>query len=332
MHRKIANLTEARFPHHKKIYGSVSMNIPAPYAIVIFGFSVLLGALLIYIFSTNFTAMYVVKGYLNAKLGIARVYPLHAGVIKRCFVTSGQTVQKGDALFLIDTMDEISSTDEQILLQNRLMNIERRLHAKTHYLHMLKPLLAKHYLSLAGYQILRDQVTTLEARQYALKRTLLRYQRLRAYIVRSPITGLIANLEFQVGQKVDVTQALLTVLPHDATLVAQLYVPAAKAGFLQEGAKIALHYDAYPYQHFGVAQARIMTVSRSIMSDREEEKPLIIGEPYYKVIANLEQQFIVSSGQQHVLQQGMTCTAVLTGMHKKLWRWIFDPIQNAMTG
>lgn len=332
MNRKIPNLTEARLQHRKKIYGSVSMNIPAPYAIVIFGFSVLIGALLIYIFNTDFTAMYVVKGYLNSKQGIARIYPLRAGVIKRCFVRPGQTVQKNDALFLINTMDEISSTDEQILLQNRLMNIERRLHANIHYLHMLKPLLTKHYLSLAGYQSLRDQVTALEARQYALKLALLRYQRLRAYVVRSPMTGVIANLEFQVGQKADVGQALLTVLPHDATLVAQLYVPAAKSGFLHEGEKIALHYDAYPYQHFGVAQARIMTVSRSIMSDHEEEKPLNIGEPYYKVIANLEQQFVVSSGQQHVLQQGMTCTAVLTGMHKKLWRWIFDPIQNAITG
>lgn len=313
----------------KKIYGSVSMNIQAPYPMVIAGFTILVMAFLVYGFSMDFTAMYIVKGYLNAKLGIARVYADRSGIITRSFVAVGQQVPKGAALFIVDTTtDKKSYVAEQALLQNRLRHLERTLQAKTRYLHSLQPLLAKHYMSVTAYQTFRDQLSSLETSRHELKIAILHHRNLRAYVVRAPISGMISSLEAHVGQKVNLTQSLLTMLPDHAELVVQLYIPVAKSGFLQPGANIAVRYDAYPYQHFGLAKARIQSISQSILSDREEEKPVQIGEPYYKVVAYLDQQFILANGQKHLLQQGMTCSAVLAGARKKLWRWILDPIHH----
>jgi len=313
----------------KKIYGSVSINISAPYPMVISGFAILVLAFIVYGFSMDFTAMYIVKGYLNAKQGIARVYADRPGIITRAFVTVGEQVPKGAALFAVDTnMDESTFVAEQKLLQDRLNRLERAIQVKINYLHSLQPLLVKHYLSVTAYQTFRDQLTALESNRHELKMAILHHSALHSYVVRAPILGMISSLEAHVGQKVNLTQSLLTMLPHQAALVAQLYVPVSKSGFLHPGGQIALRYDAYPYQHFGVAKARIQSISQSILSDREEEKPLRIGEPYYKVIAYLDQQFIFANGQKHFLQQGMTCSAVLAGAHKKLWRWIFDPIHH----
>ncbi len=310
----------------KKIYGAVNINMPAPYPFLMVGFSTLLAVLLVYGLSIDFSAMYLVKGYLNAKLGTSPVYAIRPGIISQKFVTAGQRIAKGQDLFRVDTTtDHLSYAAEQRLLNKRLLALERNLKAKTQYLRTLKPLLVKHYVSLASYQTIQDQLNELETNRHTLKMALFRHKQSSSYVVRSPISGTISSLEAHVGQKVSVAQSLLTVLPLQAALVAQLYVPVAKSGFLQPGASIALRYDAYPFQHFGVAQARIQKISQSILTDRDEDKPMKIGEPYYKVLAYLDQPYILLYGQKHLLQQGMTCTAVISGAHKKLWRWILDP-------
>lgn len=311
----------------KKIYGSVSINMPAPYPFVISAFSVLFLMLILYALNMDFTGVYEVKGYLNAKLGTSQVYALRPGIIGRSFVVNGQPVSKGDALFRIDTItDKASFSAEQALLQKRLTKVERNIERKSHYLNSIAPLLAKHYVSLTTYQNIRDQLMALEGSKHEINLALMRHQQSKSYLIRAPITGVVASLEAHAGQHVGLTHALLTLLPEKAELVAQLYVPVAKAGFLRSGSSINLRYDAYPYQHFGVARARIQTISQSILSDRDELKPIRIGKPYYKVVAHLDKQFILLDRQKHFLQQGMTCTAIINGTHKKLWQWMFDPI------
>lgn len=313
----------------KKIYGSVSINIPAPYPTMISGFVVLLIVFLIYSFNVDFTTTYMVKGYLNAQSGIARVYAARPGIINRSFVIAGQQVAERAPLFEIDTtLDNLAFKTEQQLLQDRLDRLNHHIQVKTQYIQSLQPLLAKHYVSVATYQSVRDQLITLETSRHEVNMAILQHRHLRSYIVRAPIAGVISSLEAHVGQKVTITQPLLTVLPQQSELVAELYVPVAKSGFLQPGVKIALRYDAYPYQHFGVATAHIHTISKSVLNDREDDKPLQIGEPYYKVIAYLDRQTIPLYGQPHPLQQGMTCSALISGAHKTLWRWMIDPLHH----
>ena len=146
----------------KKIYGAVNINMPAPYLFVMIGFSVLLVVLLVYGLSIDFSAMYVVKGYLNAKLGTSPVYALRPGIISRKFVTAGQRIAKGQDLFLVDTTtDHLSYAAEQRLLNTRLLDLERNLKAKTQYLRTLKPLVVKHCMFLSQNQGFYNQVPAL---------------------------------------------------------------------------------------------------------------------------------------------------------------------------
>ncbi len=310
-----------------RLYGAVSINIPVPYSMMITVISVLFGLFVTYSMVTDFTQLYVVKGYLNAKSGIVSVYPLHLGVIKQCLVKEGQHVKKEQALYIVDTAqnDHASYQTTYRLLQKRVQHIEQQIKVKRLYLQTLDALLKKHYVSLITYQSLQDQISTLEASRHAVRMTLLRHQQSRTYVVRAPIMGVISSLQFGEGQHIDRSKALLTIIPFPAELVAQLYIPVSKSGFLKTTEPIALRYDAYPYQHFGVAKAQIVSMTRSVLSDREEEKPIQIGEPYYKVIARLDKQSIRLEGRSQRLQQGMTCSALISGAHKKLWRWMFDP-------
>ncbi len=317
----------------KKIYGAVNINMPAPYPLVIAGFILLIGALLILGLCINFTSKYEVKGYLEMKSGTSPIYALRPGVIADTFVKSGQIIKKGQKLFLIDTLaDQFSYAAEQRLLKKRLQRVESDIAIKQKYLQKLKPLLAKHYLSVTAYQAVRDQLNDLETNRHEQEMALLHHQQSRSYVLRAPISGMISSLVAHDGQTISASQSLLTVLPQESELVAQLYVPVSKSGFLKPGARIALRYDGYPFQHFGIARAHIQTISHSILTDKEEDKPINISEPYYKVLANLDQQYIFASGKTYFLQQGMTCTAVISGAQKKLWRWILDPVHHYARG
>jgi len=317
-------------PHTQKIYGAVSINVPAPYTMLIIGLGILFGLLLIYSFVVEFTEHYLVQGYLNVKSGMTKVYPLHPGIISHCFVKEGQTVIKNDALYRISTIQDqhiVHHTPEYRLLQNQLTLIDHTLKRKTQYLHTLRPLLKQHYLSQASYQETRDQLSTLKNKQHELKMKIMQYQDSRTYVIRAPMTGIISTLNFDVGQTVQSDQPLLTIIPQNAELVAQLYIPVSKSGFITPQAPIVLRYDAYPYRYFGVATAQIISMTQSILRDRDEDKPIDIGEPYYKVIARLDKQSMMLYGRSHRLYQGMTCSALIAGVHKKIWRWIFDPMR-----
>lgn len=316
-----------------KIYGSVSTNLPLPSPYVTGGLGILIICFIVCGLNTDFAEKYTVQGYLNTKLGATLVYASRPGVIGRSFVVAGQQVNAGSALFLIHTAtDKNAFLAEQTVLTTRLARIAKKIQEKTQYLHTIKPLLTTHHLSVSAYQTYRDQLSDLEAQRHDIQLAMIHHQQERAYLVRAPMSGLISNLEAHQGQTIILTHPLLTLLPDDSELIAQLYVPVAKSGFLQVGDRVALRYDAYPYQHFGIANAYIQSISQSIMRDQDEEKPIKIGEPYYKVLARLERQDIVFSDRKHPLKQGMTCTAVITGVHRKFWQWLFDPLRHLAGG
>ena len=87
-----------------------------------------------------------------------------------------------------------------------------------------------------------------------------------------------------------------------------------------------MHYDAYPHEHFGSYKATIKEISRSITTDKEEENPISVGEPYYKVTAALEVKELNQHALKLRLQQGMTLRAVIVGAKRKLWQWLFKPL------
>lgn len=109
-------------------------------------------------------------------------------------------------------------------------------------------------------------------------------------------------------------------------MVARLYIPSKNIGFLKNGNQVIIKYDAYPSQRFGFYKAFIKEINLTVLTDNKEDKPIRVGEPYYKVKADLEIPYVNLYGKKETLSHGMTLTAVITGEKKKIWQWIFDPI------
>jgi membrane fusion protein len=310
--------------------GSVSINIPLHYQFLTIACATLVALIILFLIFAEYSEKFIVTGYLNSTKGIVRVYPNKDGVIVNSSINQGDKVSKGDALFLIDTsydgLDRNNEQEEFLQLQKRKKAIEKEISHKKKFLGELNNLLVKKYISQDTYNEKHEELVALENNKTIVEMDLIKYKQNGSYVIRSPINGLISSVIYQEGQYTNLAKPLVKILPDKADLVAELFIPVKKAGFLTKENKVIIRYDAYPYEHFGSYQAFIKDISLSILTDEEEEKPIRIGQPYYKVTAQLEKQFVTLYGEEKRIQHGMTLSAVIVGSKRKIWQWILDPL------
>lgn len=146
------------------------------------------------------------------------------------------------------------------------------------------------------------------------------------FAIVAPTRGIIATQFFQPGQTVQEGQPLLSVLPGDGTLEAELLVPTRAIGFLQPGDVVRLRYHAYPYQKFGHQRGRISRISRSTVTDNSSAHREADHEPRYRVNVRLERQAITAYGKPEPLKPGMLLDADVLGEKRSLLEWILEPL------
>lgn len=145
-------------------------------------------------------------------------------------------------------------------------------------------------------------------------------------VVRAPVAGRIAALPIQAGQALAPQSLQLALLPQDAELQAELFVPSRAAGFITPGQFVRLRYDAFPYQKFGTGAGRIQTVAASALAPREFALEVASTEPVYRVIVALDSDTIAAGAEHRPLQAGMTLRADIVLERRKLWEWLFEPL------
>jgi membrane fusion protein len=150
----------------------------------------------------------------------------------------------------------------------------------------------------------------------------------RAFAIRAPIDGRVANIQATVGQVADPKRPQLNIMPLDSPLQAVLFVPTRAIGFIRGGQKVRLLYDAFPFQRFGAYPGHVVSVSKTILAKGDVAAPIQLEEPAYKVIADLDRPDVDVHGQKILLQAGMLLRADILLEKRPLVRWLLDPILN----
>ncbi len=150
----------------------------------------------------------------------------------------------------------------------------------------------------------------------------------QSFSIRAPIDGRVANVQAKAGQVADPRKPLLDILPLESPLQAVLFVPTRAIGFVRPGQKVRLLYEAFPFQRFGAYSGRVVTVSKTILSETDTGSPVQLKEPAYKVVAALDRPDIDANGQKIPLQAGMLLRADILLERRELVRWLLDPILN----
>lgn len=146
------------------------------------------------------------------------------------------------------------------------------------------------------------------------------------YEILSPITGRVSNVSAATGKAVDARYPLMVIIPEDPTFYAEAYVPTRAAGFLREGLKVRVMFDAFPYEKFGSFDGVVEFISRSILAPSEIETPVKLEEATYKIKIKLIDQKIASKGELLRIQSGMTLKATIVLEKRNLLERMLDPI------
>src|SRR3569832_2485346 len=132
------------------------------------------------------------------------------------------------------------------------------------------------------------------------------------------------------GQSAAPTAPLLSILPEQAVLEAKLLVPSRAIGFIEQVQRVALRYEAFPYQRYGSAQGRIKEIARTLITPGEVNLPVALREPVYRVTVSLDAQYIDAYRQRLALQSGMLLDADVWLDRRRIIEWVFDPLYSVM--
>ena len=155
----------------------------------------------------------------------------------------------------------------------------------------------------------------------------------RQIVISAPQDGMVTAIQTEPGGNAAANVPVLSIVPKDTVLQAQLFAQSKAVGFIRTGQQVLLRYQSFPYQNFGFYRGKVTSVSLSAISPAELPQQLSglsgfygANEPFYRITVALERQDVTAYGRQVPLQPGMQLDADVQVENHKLYEWILYPI------
>jgi membrane fusion protein len=231
------------------------------------------------------------------------------------------------------SLEQAQQKQEDLLdQQNRLQSLERDRISGGRELDVQNNELAM----LAPRQ--QNQLAQIERSINSVGQELTESEAKRSLVVTAPETGIATGVVAEVGQTVDASRPLVSVVPEGALMQAHLYAPSRSIGFVKPGDKVLLRYQAFPFQKFGHAKGTVLSVSRTALPSDElagiglpQGVTGASGEPLYRITVKLATQSAIAYGRAQPLQAGMLLDADILQETRHLYEWVLEPLYS-LTG
>lgn len=173
----------------------------------------------------------------------------------------------------------------------------------------------------------RERRGGIEQALAGIEQSAVRNQAQRSVLVRAPGAGTASALAADPGQAVAEHQHLMSIVPQQARLLAELWVPSQAIGTLSPGDRVALRYDAFPYQTYGHRDGRILTIGGSTFTPDEVRARAGIdpAEPVYRVLVTPDRQDVPAGDHALPLRAGMRLDADLLLERRRLYQLVLAP-------
>lgn len=145
-------------------------------------------------------------------------------------------------------------------------------------------------------------------------------------VVRAPVAGRVTALQAAIGQQLDPAKPLMSLVPAEAAMHAELFVPPRAIGFVRPGQAVRLTYDAFPLQRFGAHGGVIDSVSATMLTPEEVTGPLRPQGPAYRVSVRLDRQHVTAGLREMPLQPDMTLRADIVLERRTVLDWALEPL------
>ncbi|NCE89411.1 HlyD family secretion protein [Pseudomonas sp. L13] len=231
------------------------------------------------------------------------------------------------------SMDQLQQRQGDLLGQRQsLQGLERERTS-------LQQRLSESRTELAGLQNRQaNQLAEVQRQHSMVEQELAESEAKRNLLVTAPEAGVATAVLAEVGQTVDSSRPLLSIVPADTPLQAELYAPSKAIGFIKPGDSVLIRYQAYPYQKFGQYRGRVQSISRTSIASTELASmagsvPGLArdGEQFYRLRIQLDVQTALAYGEPRPLQSGMLLEADVLQDTRRLYEWVLEPLYS-LTG
>jgi len=141
--------------------------------------------------------------------------------------------------------------------------------------------------------------------------------------LRAPVTGTVGQLALHTeGGVVEPAKPIMTVVPSNERLIAEVRLLNRDAGFVSPGQRVSVKLDAFPFSRYGMVSGRVLSISPDAVDDEK------MG-PVYIVRVALERTTIDRGDRAVPITPGMTATAdIVTGTRSYL-SYLTSPVLEA---
>lgn len=149
----------------------------------------------------------------------------------------------------------------------------------------------------------------------------------QALTIVAPRAGIVVASGIREGQRVEVGQRLFAIAQPSSALTILLEVPSRAIGLIEEGQRVSLKYDAFPYQTFGLRYGRVTRVEpASLEGGRIDSAEQPAADRRFLVEVRPEERTVVAYGRARALKIGMMVTADIEVERRSILAWWLSPI------
>lgn len=174
---------------------------------------------------------------------------------------------------------------------------------------------------------LAQNTLALRTERLATQKQLNDLQASQTFDVLAPVDGFVAAIPVRLGQRVEPGQRIFAIAQKSAQLTAVLEVPSRAIGLIEQGQRVSLKYDAFPFQSYGLRFGTIVRVETASIDagglNQGAERP---EDRLFLVEVLPDEDHVLAYGQKRPLRVGMVLSADIEVERRSLLSWWLSPL------
>lgn len=153
--------------------------------------------------------------------------------------------------------------------------------------------------------------------------------------LKAPQSGIIKDLATHTqGSVVSPGTVLMSLVPYDDLLQAEVMVKNEDVGFVHSEQKVKIKLVAYPFQKYGMIEGEVIhvgadAIQSSTLPSTYQTEPSTQNMMTYKALIRLNTQELEVGGNRLKLTSGMQTIAEIHLGHRTVMEYILSPVQKA---
>lgn len=154
--------------------------------------------------------------------------------------------------------------------------------------------------------------------------------------LKAPQDGIVKDLATHtLGSVVAPGTVVMTLVPDGDGLLAEVWVTHLDAGLVEPGQAAKLKLTAYPFQQYGMIDARVRHISPDASEAVEQKSPKNAGiqdqtASSFRALIELPEPFIQAQGRRYRLSPGMQLSAEINLGTRTVLQYLLSPVQKTL--